>query len=63
VKASLYANAEWTLELQGETIIVVACAGEATVIKAKGINPLVWAVPKTSEAGLFSRCTIDGIFG
>jgi hypothetical protein len=31
------ACAEWTSELQGETRIGVACAGAATVSRAKGI--------------------------
>ena len=33
-----YACTEWTLELQGETKLGVACAGVATVTKAKGIR-------------------------
>jgi hypothetical protein len=32
-----YACAEWTSELQGETDWGLACAGDATVIKVKGI--------------------------
>ncbi len=55
-------DVEWTSELQGEKAIEarLACAGDATVIMAKGM-----IVPEMSEAGLQPQtCRITGrIFG